>query len=1189
MNPIRHMKMRIQGCIKSLVLIIAILLPFLTEAQLSVNISGISPTCNGYTNGSVTANVTGGVSPYTYSWNTGANSNSIQSIGAGNYSVVVTDNTGAQANASFTLTQPSAVSVSIATGNPCTNAGNATATASGGNGGYSYLWDTGANTASVSGLSSGLHCVTVTDNNGCQAVSCAVIAGALDLDLLVQGLACFNFCDASVEAIVTGGAPPYTYLWSNGATGSVNPNLGPGTYSVTVTDQNGCTITGSTPVGNPIPISVNLTVVNPACGAGNTTGTATVAPTGGTSPYTVNWSTGAIGNTVTGLLPGNYSVTVTDFLGCTESAAVVVIPQSSIFLNATATPAAVCGSPTGTATVTASGGVAPYTYLWNNGGTTATISNLAPGNYTVVVTDSQGCGATAQVTVGGIPGIDLHITGVNSGCAANGSANAMVTPGTGTPPYSFLWNTGATTPVINNLTAGTYSVTVTDANGCTAVDQVTVSGTSNLSVSATGVAVKCFNGNNGSATATATGATGTVTYQWSNGGTNQTISNLSAGTYFVTVTDQGSGCTAFTSAFVSQPTQLSVTVTSVNGQCNTLGSATAVASGGTPGYTYAWSNGGTGSTISNLNTGAYAVTATDANGCAVMGMTSVNNSTAGLNVTVNITQQITAINANDGKVSTTVSGGTAPYSYAWNTGATTSSLSNLGPGTYTVTVTSTNGCTGTGTVTLSEPSCIGDRVWMDMNRNGCQDPGEFGYGGVKVTLTGTTSSGVSFNMSMNTASNGFYIFNNLQAGTYQVHFELPTGFAFSPANACTNDFNDSDANSTGNTGNIVLGSGQCNNTVDAGIFDDCLNITDPGTICCNQLLCGPGNDAAPINSTSPATGGGSPTQYMWMYSTQPGPYNPNTWNPVASGGTGASYDPGLIYETTYFIRCAKAANCDEWKESNIVKVEVGTNAVAAISGPDLACVGDQVQYSAASNGPGATYSWNFGPWASPSTSSSQNPLVTWNQAGVVYITLSVTANGCTSTDVMGVAISNNPIICGNAIVINVNNMQNAVSVDWETAQIPGDFEYAVQRSNDGVNFINLATMPQAQEPGMHKYTFTDYFPKKGNAFYRVEILENGEHLKYSGLELVQRFDSKQNFMAYPNPVNDVLSLESKANMETDITVEVLNMQGKLIELLQIDAATLNKSINLSHLQGGTYLLRLRYNNGMREIIKFVKS
>jgi hypothetical protein len=733
-------------------------------------------------------------------------------------------------------------------------------------------------------------------------------------------------------------------------------------------------------------------------------------------------------------------------------------------------------------------------------------------------------------------------------------------------------------------------VTVTDAAGCTAVDQVTVSGSSNLSVTATGTATSCFNTSNGSATATVTGAGGTITYLWSNGSANQTISNLPAGTYFVTVTDQSSGCTAFTSAFVSQPTQVSVTVTSTNGTCNTLGTATAVATGGTAPYTYAWSNGGTGSTISNLNTGAYAVTATDANGCAVMGMISVTNTTVGLDVTINVTHPISAINAADGAVSTTVTGGTAPYTYAWSTGATTSGLTGLGAGTYTVTVTSAEGCTGTDTVTLYEPSCIGDRVWEDVNRNGCQDPGEFGFGGVTVTLTGTTTGGTAVNLTTTTALNGSYVFNNLEPGTYQVHFGLPTGYAFSPANSCSNDYSDSDANAvSGSTGNIVLPAAHCDNTWDAGIYDDCVNITNPGTICCDQMLCGPGNDAAPINSTTPASGGGSPVQYMWMYTNVPGPYNPNTWFPVTSGGMGASYDPGLIYETTYFVRCAKAADCDDWLESNIVTITVGEEAVAEISGPDVTCVGDQVTYSAASNGTGATYSWNFGPWATPSTSTAQNPTVTWNQAGVVYITLTVTKNGCTSTDQLGISISNSPIICGNAIVINVGNMANSVNVNWEMMHVPGNYEFVVQRSSDGSHFSNLATMPQAQEDGMHDYTFSDYFPKKGNAFYRVEILENGQHLKYSSQELVQRFDSQHNFMASPNPVTDVLNLESKGAVESDVTIEVLNLQGQKIEGQKITGTTLNKSLILGHLQSGTYLLRIQYNNGVREIIKFVKS
>ncbi len=1072
MNPIQHLRTLILGTTRNFMFLMAMLVPMLAGAQVNVSISGTSPTCNGYTNGAVTANVTGGVTPYTYSWNNGANSNILQGLAAGNYSVTVTDANGVQGNASFNLTQSNAVTVTISVGNPCTGGGNATAAAAGGTGGYSYLWDTGATSASVSGLSNGLHCVTVTDGSGCQGITCAAISSALSINLNVQGLACFNFCDASVEAIVSGGTPPYSYNWSNGATGSVNPNLGPGTYNVTVTDANGCTISGTSTVGNPAQINVNLSVVNPSCGGGSTPGSATVSPSGGTAPYTVNWSNGATGNTINGLLPGSYSVTVSDFLGCNQVQAFVLVPQASVNLNASATPSSACGTPTGSATVTASGGVAPYTYLWNNGNTSASISNLAPGNYSVVVTDAQGCGATAMVTVAGTTAMDLNITGVSSGCAANGTASAMITPGTGTAPYTFIWSNGATTSVINNLTAGTYSVTATDANGCTAVDQVTVSGSSNLTVSATGSAVSCFNGANGSATATAVGAGGTITYQWSNGGTNQTINSLSAGTYFVTVTDQSSGCTAFTSAFVSQPTQLSVTVTSTNGQCNTLGTATAVATGGTPGYTYTWSNGSTGSTISNLNTGAFAVTATDTKGCMVMGMTSVTNGSSVLNVSISITNPITTSGGSNGAIAVVVSGGTAPYTYQWNIAGNQASITGLPAGTYTVTVTSADGCNGTATVTLNDPPCN--------------------------------------------------------------------------------------------------------------------NVTDVGSICCNQFLCGPGNDPAPINSTAPATGGSGALQYLWMYSTISGPFNPNYWTAIP-GATSLSYDPGPLNETTFFVRCTRRGDCP-WLESNQIVITVGDEAVAEITGDDLACVGDQVTYSATSNGAGTQYFWDFGPWASPQTSFQQNPTVTWLQAGVVYIKLTVTRNGCTSTDELGIAISNSPIICGNAIVINVGNMQNAVAVSWETMKVPGgDYEYAVQRSSDGTNFTNIGTLPQSQEEGMHSYTFSDYYPKKGNAFYRVEILSAGQHVKYSGQELVQRFEAKQQFMAYPNPVTDKLSIESKGNVSTDITVEVLNLQGQVMETMLIEAATLNKSVSLGHLQSGTYMLRLRYNNGVREVIKFVKG
>ena len=911
MNPTQHPVFR-SG--KSVIVLLALLFPFFGFTQVNVSLSGTSPTCNGWTNGTVTAAASGGVAPYLYAWSNGYSGPAINGIGAGNYSVTVTDANNDQASGSFTLTEPAVLTVSASLANACSGNGNATATASGGSGTYAYAWDNGASGASVTGLPAGFHCLTVTDANGCQAVGCVNVPAALSLDLVVQGLACFNYCDASVEAVVSGGAGPFTYAWSNGATGSVNENLGPGNYSVTVTDGNGCTISGTATVGNPLAIVIDVTVTNPPCSGGGT-GSASASASGGTAPYAYHWSNGSTMSTITGLTPGTYGLTVTDFLGCTNSTSVAIVPQSDVSLNISANPSSGCGVNDGTASVAISGGVAPFDIQWSNGGTSASISGLAPGAYSVTVTDANGCGATAQTTVGGTPAIDLMITGVNAGCAANGSANAMVTPGSGTPPFSYLWNTGANTSIINNLTPGDYSVTVTDAAGCNATKLVTVSSSSNISVSATGTNLTCFGGSNGSATATATGATGVATFAWSNGASGQTVAGLSAGTYFVTVTDAGSGCTAMTNVFISQPTPVNVTVTGVNPGCIDLGSATAAASGGTPPYTYAWSNGATGPFIANLSAGAYMVTVTDANGCTDADFVTITQTDA-IDVQVEIVSPISAPNADDGSVTAQVSGGVGPYSYHWSNDAATATISNLGPGTYSVTVTDANGCTGSGSVTLEEPACIGDRIWEDVNRNGCQDPGEFGVGGVTITLTGTTNAGNAVSLTTVTAINGQYLFSNLAPGTYKVNVQLPAGFAFSPANACTDDFTDSDINPNGSTNNYTLASGQCNVTVDGGIYDDCLNISTPGTICCDQVLCGPGVDAAPITSVTPASGG-SPVQYMWMASTIGGPFNSSTWYAIP-GATNASYDPGLVYANTYFIRCAKASACDDWLESNIV-------------------------------------------------------------------------------------------------------------------------------------------------------------------------------------------------------------------------------------------------------------------------------
>ncbi|MFN4255730.1 MAG: reprolysin-like metallopeptidase, partial [Saprospiraceae bacterium] len=348
---------------------------------------------------------------------------------------------------------------------------------------------------------------------------------------------------------------------------------------------------------------------------GSASGTATATATGGTPPYTYNWSNGATGANVSGLAAGNYTVTVTDAASATATASVSINQPNALVATATATNVPCFGGSTGTATSTASGGTAPYTRLWSNGATTTTINNLTAGTYTVTVTDANGCTKTATATVSQpASALSVAVTGVNPTSGSNGSATAAASGGTA--PYIYLWSNGGTGTTITGLAAGTYTVTATDANGCTATGSVTLTSPATLNVGVSGTNVSCFGGSDGTATATATGGSGSYTFAWSNGQTTQTATGLVAGTYTVTVSDGAISATG--SVTLTQPAAaLSATASGTNPSCNggTNGTATATATGGTAPYAFAWSNGQTTQTATNLAAGTYTVTATDANGC----------------------------------------------------------------------------------------------------------------------------------------------------------------------------------------------------------------------------------------------------------------------------------------------------------------------------------------------------------------------------------------------------------------------------------------------------------------------------------------------------------------------------------------------------------------------------------------------
>lgn len=457
----------------------------------------------------------------------------------------------------------------------------------------------------------------------------------------------------------------------------------------------------------PDPI-LTTTQNNNICFGGNTA-MASVIVEEGLAPFTYEWlPSGGTGATATGLTAGDYTVTVTDALDRVVTATVTITEPNEILANPTITQVTCNGSGNGSVSLTVTGGTLPYKYLWDNGATTSSISNLSAGTYTVTITDIRSCSITETITITEpdvLVATNASQTDVSFYGGNDGSATVSVTGGTS--PYSYLWSNGDTTATSSNLIAGTYTVTVTDDNGCTATQSFTIIQPIPLmSQSLTQTNVSCNAGNNGTATIVAMGGNAPYTYLWSPiGGTNATATGLSAGTYTVLVTDSTNN-TITESFIITEPDALVASVSKTDITCNSAnnGIATVNITGGTAPYSYFWSNGVTSATANNLNVGNYTVTVTDANNCKTTASVSIAQPSA--LVVTSTSTNISCYGQNDGSATISVTGGAAPYSYTWSNGQTGTTLNNLSSGTYIATITDANNCTATKSFTIIEPAFV---------------------------------------------------------------------------------------------------------------------------------------------------------------------------------------------------------------------------------------------------------------------------------------------------------------------------------------------------------------------------------------------------------------------------------------------------------------------------------------------------
>ena len=443
------------------------------------------------------------------------------------------------------------------------------------------------------------------------------------------------------------------------------------------------------PTISPCSMSAIITSQNILC-FGNCSGTSTVNPSNGTSPYTFSWSNSQTSQTISNLCVGNYSVLITDATGATATATTTISQPTALSVTTTVSQN-ICFGNNGSATITANGGTPGYSYSWNpSGQTSQTATGLGAGTFSITVTDANGCTKTQTVLITSANTFSVNVSSTQTGCSVN-NGTATASPSSGTNPFTYNWNNGQTTQTSTGLASGNYSVTVTDANGCTGTNSVSVTAFPNPVATISGNNTLCTGDN---ATLTASGG---GTYQWSNGMTGAVIiiSLSSTASYSVIVTNVN-GCTDSTTNTVSVFSAPSTTISGNTNLCQ--GQISSLSESG-PGN-YLWNTGETTSSIIVNNTGTYSVVVSIGS-CADSSSTFVNvnpNPIANALSNVTITQgQSTTLTATGGG------------NYSWNNGETSSAIVVSPPTSfvYCVTVIDSNNCSDSAcvTVTVKQKEC----------------------------------------------------------------------------------------------------------------------------------------------------------------------------------------------------------------------------------------------------------------------------------------------------------------------------------------------------------------------------------------------------------------------------------------------------------------------------------------------------
>ncbi|MFH2141781.1 MAG: gliding motility-associated C-terminal domain-containing protein [Bacteroidota bacterium] len=599
--------------------------------------------CGGGCTGTATAIMIGGTPGYFFQWDTAAASQVTQTainLCAGFYSLTVTDANSCSVSGLTEIQDTSDLLISIDIINNIScfgfTDGSAQVSASGGYPfpvppPYVYYWSTGDTIVDfISGLGVGLYFVTVYDDSLCSDADTFSITDAdiLNANFNTNNISCFGLCDGDATVVPSGGTPPIVSVyWETTETDTTIYNLCQGYWTVTITDNNGCIVVDSTEVIEPPQINISFNIDTAISCYNSCDGVISVVPSGGTAPYTYEWTGGLTDSTITGLCSGNIDITVTDVNGCQATGNILLTQPDSIqlaFINFI--PVACGGDSTGSVEASVStGGTGPFTYQWSNGDNTAVADSMFAAIYFITVTDLNGCTNIDNFEITDTSQIVLSVSDSSMiQCYGDCNGSYTVWANGGTPPYTYLWTTGDTDSTYSAMCADSvYIVTVLDNAGCSRSLMFNLTEPDSLYANFTdSIAITCFNDSTGSLTISPVGGTPGYSYEWDVPGQIDSVAiNLYAGFHSVTVTD-ANGCT-FVNDYgnMNAPPALLDSIETINSLCsnNTYdGALNLYPYGGTPPYTFLWSNDSTSQNLIGIEAGVYYITITDFLNCALI-------------------------------------------------------------------------------------------------------------------------------------------------------------------------------------------------------------------------------------------------------------------------------------------------------------------------------------------------------------------------------------------------------------------------------------------------------------------------------------------------------------------------------------------------------------------------------------------